>query len=399
MVVVGTRTISNGMRNNRWLIIIFALFIITRFFGLGQFYHQDEYRWVSIANSAVFGDLSSPHPPIMESSLSLAGRLFGYDDLRVVPFVFSIFNLLLIYLLALRLGGKEAAYFAAWFFIVSVYGLIANLQIDIDGAILPFFVLLSYYFYLKITVDKDKRFVWLFLAAIVGGFLAKLSFLLFVAALAAHHLLMLYTDKKFKVEIKKLLILLAVVISLALGVYVFYNFENSRILEYASGFKVLNFGSRAYFELFLRLFKFFIWLSPLLFLPLVAGLFKREFFVRHRVWFIYIFFNFIFYLVIFDFARLPIERYFMFITAPAVLISADLLSAFFSKINLSTLLRTSKKYFSFSFVGFLLLLIITAAVSYEVLPLNPKMAYLDKLKSLNFNFLVPLTGGSGPIGF
>ena len=351
-------------------------------------------------NSAISGDLSSPPPPIMELSLSLAGRFFGYENLRVVPFVFSILNLWLVYLLARRLsGGKKAAYFAAGLFVVSVYSLIANLQIDIDGAILPFFVLLSYYFYLKITVDKDKRFVWLFLAAIVGGFLAKLSFLLFVAALAVHYLLTLYTDKKFKVEIKKLLILLAVVILLALGVYVFYNFENSRILEYASGFKVLNFGSRAYFELFLRLFKFFIWLSPLLFLPLVTGLFKREFFIRHRVWFIYIFFNFIFYLVIFDFATLPIERYFMFITAPAVLISADLLSSFFSKINPSTLFRTSKKYLFFSLGGFLLLLITTATISYEVLPLNPKVAYLDKLKSLNFNFLIPLTGGSGPIGF
>ena len=134
-----------AIKNYRWFLVLLAIFIFTRFFGLDQFYHQDEYRWVSIANSAVFGDLSSPHPPIMELSLSLAGRFFGYDDLRVVPFVFSIFNLLLIYLLALRLGGKEAAYFAAWFFIVSVYGLIANLQIDIDGAILPFFVLLSYY--------------------------------------------------------------------------------------------------------------------------------------------------------------------------------------------------------------------------------------------------------------
>src|SRR3989338_8446435 len=269
------------LRNNRWLIIIFALFVIARFFGLGQFYHQDEYRWISIANSAVFGDLSSPHPPIMEFSLSLAGRFFGYNNLRIVPFVFSIFNLLLIYLLALRLGGKKAAYLAAGFFIVSVYGLIANLQIDIDGAILPFFVLLSYYFYLKVVVDKDKRFIWLFLAAVVGGFLAKISFFLFIAALAVHHLLVLYKSKKFITEIKRLLPLSIVAVFLGLAIFVFYNFENSRIVEYASNFKVFNFGSRAYLDLFLRLFKFFIWLSPLLFMPVMVGLLKREIFIRH----------------------------------------------------------------------------------------------------------------------
>lgn len=385
-------TTSNGMRNNRWLIIIFAVFIFIRFFGLDQFYHQDEYRWISIANSEVFGELSSPHPPIMEYSLSLAGKLLGYENLRVTPFIFSILNLLLIYLLALRLpGGRRTAYFAVGLFVVSTYSLIANLQIDIDGAILPFFVLLSYYFYLKITVDKDKRFIWLFLAAIVGGFMAKISFFLFVAALAIHHLLVLYKNKTFKFEIKKSVFLLVTGASLALAVYVFYNFENSRILEYAAGFKILNFGSRAYFDLFLRLFKFFIWLSPLFFLPVMAGLFKREVFIRHRVWFIYVLFNLIFYLIIFDFTRLPIERYFMFIIAPAVLISTDLLSSFISRIN--------KKYLFLSLGGFLLLLMITAAISYEVLPLNPKVAYLDSLKSLNFNFLIPLTGGSGPIGF
>ncbi len=364
---------------------------MTRFFGLGQFYHQDEYRWVSIANPAVFGDLSSPHPPIMESSLSLAGRFFGYNNLRIVPFVFSIFNLLLIYLLALRLGGKKAAYLAASFFIVSVYGLIANLQIDIDGAILPFFVLLSYYFYLKVVVDKDKRFIWLFLAAVVGGFLAKISFFLFVAALAVHHLLVLYKSKKFTAEIKRLLFPSIVAVFLGLAIFVFYNFENSRIVEYASNFKVFNFGSRAYFDLFLRLFKFFIWLSSLLVLPIMAGLFRKEIFIRHRVWFIYILFNLIFYLVIFDFATLPVERYFMFIIAPAVLISSDVIRLLIPKLD--------KKYLFLSLGGFLLLLMVTAVVSYEVLPLNPKIAYLDKLKSLNFNFLIPLTGGSGPIGF
>lgn len=396
------------IKNHRWFLVMLAAFVFTRFFGLGQFYHQDEYRWISIANSAVFGDLSSPHPPIMEFALSSAGKFFGYENLRVVPLIFSILNLWLVYLLALRLsGGRKTAYLAVGFFIISVYGLIANLQIDIDGAILPFFVLSSYYFYLKVTVDKDKRFIWLFLAAIVGGFLAKISFLLFFVALVVHHLLILYRSKRFKVEIKKLAFSFISLILLALAVYVFYNFENSRILEYAAGFKVFNFGSRSYFDLFLRLFKFFIWLSPFLVLPVMAGLFKREIFVRHRVWFIYAIFNLVFYLVIFDFTRLPIERYFMFIIAPAVLISADILSSFISRINTFDRLsinpeqsrRINKKYLFLSLGGFLLLLIITALASYEILPLNPKVAYLDSLKSLNFNFLIPLTGGSGPIGF
>lgn len=383
---------TTAVNNYRWLIILLALFVLTRFFGLDQFYHQDEYRWVSIANSEVFGKLSSPHPPIMEYMLSLSGKLFGYDNLRVVPMVFSVFNLLLIYLLALRLPGKrKAAYLATGFLLVSTYGLIASTQIDIDGAILPFFVLLSYYFYLKLFVDKERRFIWLFLAAVIGGFMAKLSFLLFVIALAAHHLLLLYRGKKLKVELRKAKIFLLSVPLLALAIYIFYNFENSRIFEYAAHFKVFNFGSRAYFELFLRLFKFFIWFSPILFLPIVAGLFKKDIFIRHQVWYFYILINLAFYLVIFDFARLPIERYFMFIIGPSVLISADILY--------SLTPRFDKKYFFIGLAGFILLLMLTIVATYDIIPLNPKEAYVNRVRSVDFNFLIPLTGGSGPIGF
>ena len=380
-------------KNNRWLVLLLIIFIFARFFGLGQFYHQDEYRWISIANSAVFGELSSPHPPVMEYLLSLAGSFFGYENLRVVPLIFSIFNLLLVYVLALRLpGGRKTAYFAVGIFIISTYNLMANLQIDIDGAILPFFVLLTYYFYLKIAVDKNRKFIWPLLLAIIGGFLTKISFFLFIAALAAEFLLFLaYNRKRIKVEIRKTIFLLGIIAALFLFIYAFYNFENSRILEYASNFKIFNFGSRAYFELFLRLFKFLIWLSPFLLLPMIFGLFKKEVFVRHRVWYIYALFNFVFYLVIFDFATLPVERYFMFIIAPAILISADVVYAFLPRLN--------RKYFLLCVLGFLILSAFAILISHDVIPLNPKEAYVNRIKNLDFNFLVPLTGGSGPIGF
>ena len=146
------------IKNNYWFLIILGFFILTRFLGLGQIYHQDEYRWASIAYSAVFGNLESPHPPIAGFAYSLVGNLFGYSNLRLVPFAFSILNLLLLYFLSLRLSGsKKVATIAAGLFSINIYSLIANLQIDIDGAMLPFFILLSYYFYLKFTVRRDKK--------------------------------------------------------------------------------------------------------------------------------------------------------------------------------------------------------------------------------------------------
>lgn len=382
----------NILKNNYWLWLLLALFIVTRFFGVGQLIHQDEYRWVSIANTAEFGELDSPHPPVMENLFALGGKLFGYDNLRTVPFIFGILSLLLIYTVSLMItGNKTIAYLAVGLFVVNVYSLIANLMIDIDGAVLPFVVLLAYYFYLRFMENGDKKFALLFIAVMTVGFLTKLSFMLFLGALAANHLWTLYEKGRLKSEIKNTGLKFGAIVLFALGLYLVYGANDPLFVKYSTHFKIFNFSSRAYFELFLRLFKFFMWYSPLLFLPAVYGLFKKDIFAKYRIWYIYSLFNFIFYLVIFDFARLPIERYFMFIIIPSILISAEVIYSFLPKFN--------KKYLIFSLAAFTLLLTFVSLVNYEVIPLNPKEAYINKLKDLDFNFLVPLTGGSGPIGF
>src|SRR3989344_336979 len=140
----------NLLKNNKWFLIIFAIFIFTRFLGLGQIYHQDEYRWATIVNP-IFEESLGSHPPMNRWALGLAGHVLGYDHLRVVPFIFSILNLWLIYLVSLKLSSnKKTAYIAASLFVINVYSLISNLQIDIDGALLPFFILLGTYAYLHI---------------------------------------------------------------------------------------------------------------------------------------------------------------------------------------------------------------------------------------------------------
>jgi len=81
----------------------------------------------------------------------------------------------------------------------------------------------------------------------------------------------------------------------------------------------------------------------------------------------------------------------MFIILPAILISAEFITSQLSKLN--------RKYLVLGLVGFAMLVIVGFLVNYEVVPLNPKEAYIEKVRDLDFNFLIPLTGGSGPIGF
>lgn len=385
------------LKNNKWLLIICAVFIFTRFLGLGQIYHQDEYRWASVANP-FFGNLSSPHPPLPENLYKLAGRVFGLDYLRIVPLVFSFLNLILIYLVSLKLSkNKKVALIAAGLFVVNIYSLIANLQIDIDGAILPFFILLSYYACLHIIEDrKSKKWLMVFCLVVVGGFLTKLSFLLFIGALIVDQLFGAYYSKE-KVNLKIILKKVgpwAVGFLAVLGTfYYFYATRLGVVIEYAKHFNSLNFISRAYFDLVFKIFKSLVWLSPLLALPVLYGFFRKDTLNKYRIWFIYLFLNLIFYLILFDFSTLTIERYFMFLIIPSVLISAQVISSLLEKHQIR------KNFYIIAVAIFILASYVVLSLPYDVIPLNPKEAYVDRIKSLDFNFLIPFTGGSGPSGF
>ena len=93
---------------------IVVIFLFTRFLGLDFIYHQDEYRWASIANP-FFGELESPHPPLPEYLYKTAGRIFGYDNLRIVPLIFSVLNLFLIYFVSLKISRSKKVALWRWF--------------------------------------------------------------------------------------------------------------------------------------------------------------------------------------------------------------------------------------------------------------------------------------------
>ena len=387
----------NLLKNNKWFLIILAVFIFTRFLGLGQIYHQDEYRWATIVNP-VFEESLGSHPPMNRLALGLAGRVLGYDNLRVAPFAFSILNLWLIYLISFKISGnKKTAYVASGLFAVNIYSLISNLQIDIDGALLPFFVLAGYYAYLHLSGREiTKKWLFIFCAAIAGGFLTKLSFLLFVGAIIADQLIGAYYSKEkagLKIILQKAWPWAAGFLAVSGVFYYFYVTRLGVVIEYAVHFQSLNFASRAYFDLAFKLFKSVVWLSPLLVLPVVYALFQKELLKKYRFWFLYLFLNFVFYLVLFDFSTLTIERYFMFMIVPAVLISAELLSGLLEK-------RKPRNNFYITVAAiFILISYLILSLPHDIIPLNPKEAYVDRIKTLDFSFLIPFTGGSGPSGF
>jgi len=383
-----------GFKNLFPVILIAALFVVFLILGLNQIYHQDEYRWVALADGTATGN---PHPPMTLLLLKATGLIFGYNHLRVLPAVFAVFNLILIYFISKKLSvNKLVALFAGFLFAFNVYSLIAGLQIDIDGAILPFFALASYNAYLRIG-DNKKFWLPLLGLALVGGFLTKLSFVLFFGALIVDYYFSQKNKSSFK--FKKIVFLAAsgfgVFAFLAIAFYFFSPTHFLRVVSYAEHFNSFNFGSRAYLDLAFKIIKSLVFLSPLLFFSVFYALIKPDLRHKYRFWLIYLLINFVFYTIIFDFSTLTVERYFMFMIAPAAIIGAEIL------YQLLANLKNKKDYFSVvvAVVVFLALSGLILSFSHDVLPLNPKIAYFQHLKSLNLRFLIPFTGGSGPIGF
>src|SRR3989344_5578845 len=179
---------------------------------------------------------------------------------------------------------------------------------------------------------------------IAGGFLTKLSFIIFIGALIVDYFFTIFYSgrlniKKVSISVLKFFGIFAL---LAAALYSFNLGEINTVIEYGRHFQSLNFASRAYFELSFKILKSFVWLSPLLLLPVIAGLFKQETVKRYRFWYVFLFFNLIFYLVLFDFAKLTVERYLMFLIIPCCIISAGILVELMDGFNWR---KESKKIF------------------------------------------------------
>ena len=385
------------MNKKIWIFVLVAsVFLAARLPAVQQIYHQDEYKWAMQADPV--SDWASPHPPMGKQTLRFTGNILGFENLRFAPLLFSFLCLALIYLTIKKITKKtRVALLGAFLFSINVYSVIASLQIDIDGAILPFFILLTYYAYLNLLTE-NKKFWWVvFGIGIAGGFLTKLSFFIFVGALVADYVITIYYSGQLNIKrVAAKGLKFAVIFALLVTAYYYLNPSGTnRVIEYGRHFNSLNFASRAYFELAFKILKSLVWLSPLLLLPVIAGLLNRDVIKRYRFWYIYLFFNLLFYIVLFDFAKLTVERYLMFLIIPCCIISAGVLGELTEGFSWR---KEYRKIFLIS-LAFVLFSAVILSIPHSVLPLDPKINYVNHIKNLDFNFLIPFTGGSGPVGF
>lgn len=377
-------------------LILITVFLLTRLAGVDFVYHQDEHRWLLLADGTV--NEAPPHPPLALLLMKFTGTILDFENLRVLSVFFSFINLWLLYLVVGRMLDKKTALLASALYTLNIYSLVAGLQVDIDGAILPFFILLGYFGYLNLIQGVRKNLsLFLLVLAVIGGFLTKISFVLFFLVLLFDYVIRLYEKNKsgFVGVLKPVFKIGALIFVLFVLLFYFFSSRFGTVVDYAAHFKSLNFGSRAYLELAFKVAKSFVWLSPLLAVSLAGGLFFKDIWNRQRLWYLYILANLLFYLILFDFSKLTIERYFMFLIVPAVIITSDFLFTIYKKF----VAGLSYKNFVPGLIIFIVFSALVFLRPHEVLPLNPKTTYVEHIKEINFDFLIPFSSGSGPIGF
>jgi len=377
------------MKQKHWLIacaLLLALFVGLRLPLLSQIYHQDEYKWAQIEDPKYHLQGTIPHPPLAETSYRVWGSIFGYSDLRGLPLLISCINFLLGLFLVRRWFGEKAALWFGLILAVMTASLQASTQIDIDGAFLPFWSLIAFWGATDIKDAKlRKRGLIILAIAMIGGFFTKLSFALIPAVLVAEAMF----DGRLKIK-RNYLIGACTAGVLAVVLWISPALNGIKFVTYAKSFGFLNIH-RDYFELLLLCLKSLVLLGPA---AIVALLFAIKQPKRHLFQILLVSSQLLFYIVLFDFTHRTLERYLLALALPVAIVTGDALSQWMDRM--ATRSRPG-------LIGALLVLAMFAGIAFtlpkDAIPLHPKEQFIQKVAHLDLGFLIPISGGSGPIGF
>jgi len=377
------------VERRKYLLGVILLAILLRLFVVPQVIFGDEFGFLE--NVRLMGPYGLN--PITVSSLLVPwvhwveAKLFGLNPitLRFGSLFFSLLTLLLIYDLSRRMRGRKAALASAFLYATSAYAIFNSMLVDSEGAHITFFITLSVYLFYRFVHEGKSR--WLILCALAVG----LSVLVKQTGFIVLPIFFLYEWhlKKDFIKAAKHAAIIGIV-----GALFFSGYFLLSIMAHEPAFQL---GAH---HTFMRLtqplinlklsiiqhFLAFIWLGPL-FLALIFIAFRD--WKKHAlpsIWAALVFFVFTF--VYLD-ATKPIDRYFGLLMPPLCMIGGSWIA------RQKLLKRALVLSFAISAVVFLA----ANNLPGDYLPFYPKEAYVDKVLGLDFSFMLPIAGGSGPIGF
>ena len=371
---------------------------MVRLLGVHSAYHQDELRIAANVNQPHDWYFTGGHGPLLGFIYALSGELFGGDNMRLFPLFFGVLNFILLFYLVRSLFGLAEAFWALALFTLSYYSVLASLMVDVDGQVLPFFLLLSLTsFYKWQSLSKGIiKWRWLFflLLSLAAGFLTKFSFILVIGVLGLELFYQTWTQGNKRLVLTyglgAILFLGLLVSALLKADILLPNYPLNEAITHAKGY--VKFSGRSYFQVLVQFVKSLLYASPLLIAPLFF--LSREEMRKLRIFIMFLLFGLLFYLVLFDFSLGALDKYFEFTIVPLSIIGGVSLVKIFKGVNFKELLYPA-------IIGSILALIFffMQFIPHFVPPLWPKTDCDSRVFNLKWNILMPFTGGSGPMGF
>ncbi|HXK37075.1 MAG TPA: glycosyltransferase family 39 protein [Candidatus Paceibacterota bacterium] len=375
------------------LLALIALYATFRVGGLDIPYYQDELDWVV----GILGHTQlDPHPPFSSLIYFVGKALVGQTHLRLVPFVFGAVNLLLLWAIVKRRVGIRAAYITAALFAISFASVLGSLIIDVDGQWLPFLFLLTLFAldrYRDASIQGEKR-IWAILGTtiVIVGLLTKLSFVVAVGALGIEFLILNRIRwKALSFWITYAGYWLAVLLLVAMGMYfgrlLTQSYSGSLVFSYTLTFITLH---RSWLQITIQVVKTLLYLSPMLVLP--SFFLRRARLIALRPFILFLGFALFFYVVLFDFSRGALDRYLLILIVPLCAIAGAAIADVYSHIRFDS---RALIIVLVAGAGLIALQLIPVAV----VPQYPKEEWFRSVVTGHWTFLMPFTGGSGPLGF
>ncbi len=381
-------------------LIIFGIIIFgLRLFNINEAIYDDESNF---AYSLTVMDEFGFNPDYPSSQLhNLLYKpllvLFGLQTwvFRLLPWLFGIINMLLVYIFTRRNWGQNAAFYSTLLMLVSFYPALASLQFDIEGNLIMFLILLMFFSFLEYekSGSSKNRFLWQLLSGIsLGAAVASKYNSVYVV-----FILLLYSLSKNclnGIGIRKTGKDLFLVYAVGLLVFIFsilIGFLLPSIPEtvinsthFFSWYDGFNEQYRPESVNLLGLAMYVLWSTPLLFGFYVIALFKRNKDTSlPRIW---ITITILFYTFVVTYGSL--DRYFMN-TIPALVVLGGYYT---SRLKFT---RWHLIIGSFSLVVFLSLLFALNSAPFKYIARFPEL-YFRELKNFNINFLFAYTSASGP---
>lgn len=371
--------------------ILLAAFAI-RLIGINQPINEDELHWAYAAETKEWLGTITRNTPLSFYAMNSVTALLGTEiwAIRLTFVLAGLATILVTAKLAKELYGKKTALISAALLAIHPMHALASLQAAYEGSFLTLFFATSIYFLHRYSRTNEEKNVYLVGLAFGLATLSKISAILLIPPIAFIYILA--STKKITTAISKT----AKVIAIGTSLFIFA-FALPSILAKSPALinaitQLLSQTEATRTSIIPLIFQYgyaIIWLGPMLICLPAYAIFKKKTDKLNLVAIIYVV---SFYLFAIRESAPPIERYWMILLPSLAILSAQTTKEIIADKKHIILAITS------AIIALILLIIINLRES-KIINFYPKTAYIEQVLLLKWNFLVPITGSSGPLGF